>query len=370
MADNPVFLNIVTPPESPRPKEDVPASEPVPPSEAVAPVGEGGPAVEEAGPVAGGVPAVPGSVKVVVHCAVSDDWHSKNTSDLNTETWYRLCVDKKLLEEKIFEITIRKPKKGQGLPFLFPKVKAAVTPDDVTDLHVLALNAHSAPAGNSTTKKENPSQQLLSFGEVGKMAYKPFEEVAKVIKQSVKSGAKYDLILLGCCQGIFLQELLMTAVSKTGVIAYFGDKGEADDDGVAAFLAQDLVEKSLEVISDMVKEDPTQDLEAVNIMKKVYVTLGEDYIGPDQDRLKKDSLGEFVYSKFVLDKSVNEAMKAPDFVEGFTYAGNLHLATAEGDLVTPELKEERANYLRAREVQINAQAAAGGQASSGKRRRS
>ncbi len=300
-----------------------------------------------------------------MHCVVSSDWQDEKTSDLNAEKWFKGCVT-----DAPIKIEIRMTKKGQGVSYLFPKVKSEPNSEDV--LQVLTINAHSAPAGESTKKKQNPSRQLLSLGETGAMAFKPFEEVAKAIKQSVagKSGKKYDLILLGCCQGVHLQELLMSSLNNGGVIAYFGKHGEADDDGVASFLAHDLVEKTLEAIKDTLKEDPTQDLEAVNIMKKVYVTLGEDYIGPDQDRLKKDSLGEFVYSKFVLDKSINEAMKAPDFVEGFTYAGDLHLATAEGDLVTPELKEERANYLRAREVQINAQAAAGGQASSGKRRHS
>lgn len=343
------FVDLVTPPSSPGIEAQLEDDAPQ--------VGEGGPPpqaddeppqVGEGGPgglfqLDRGARGVYSSVKV--HVVSPKDWCPREGGDLDAELWYGECM----VKHPRIKFSHKTPLANQGLPYLFPKIPRDV--DDRTFV-VLVLTAHTAPAAGDVSLPPSHSRQYISFADQGAMAYKTFEEVAAAIKNTIPGGVKskgrkYDLIVLACCQGHLFRRLIMPAMSKEGCIVFFGKDGEEPTDGVSMFLAQDLVEKLLEILSDSIKADKA--IVVRDVLAELYTTVGEDYVGPEADQMKKSLSGEYEYCTMYLDRSANAARGAPGFVEGYTFAGNLNMLTAndEEDLVTPELVERRRMHMAA-----------------------
>jgi hypothetical protein len=207
---------------------------------------------------------------------------------------------------------------------------------------VLVILAHTAPAAKPDPR--HSSGQFLSLGAKGALAFIQFEHAASAIKKSAKR-IKYDLIILACCQGDKLFPLLRPAMKSDGVVVYFGGPDESPTDGVHLFLAQDMVEKALELIHACVASG--EPLNAAELFYRVYTQLGYEYLGPsDQRRLDKDHNGEYLYAEYVLTSSSEAILKHPAYVQDYTLAGHLHgCAMDAGELVDDALKAKRAEFM-------------------------
>jgi hypothetical protein len=210
---------------------------------------------------------------------------------------------------------------------------------------VLVVMAHTAPV-NADAKPDpkNRSGQLLSLSSKGALSFIPFEKIAAAIRKTTRR-VKYDLVLLACCQGDKLAPLLESATKPDGVIVCFGGPHESPTDGVHMFLAQDAVEKALELMHACVVAGET--LNSAELFRRIYTELGREYLGPsDQRRFDKDSNGEYLYAHYVLSCSSSEALQLPDYVKDYTFAGHLHGFMAGGnDLADDKLKARRAEFM-------------------------
>jgi hypothetical protein len=130
-----------------------------------------------------------------------------------------------------------------------------------------------------------------------------------------------------------------------GVVAYFGGPDESPTDGVHLFLAQDMVEKALELIHACVAAG--EPLNAAELFRRIYTQLGHEYMGPsDQRRLDKDHNGEYLYAEYVLTSSSEAILKDPAYVKDYTLAGHLHgCAMDAGELVDDALKAKRTEFM-------------------------
>lgn len=237
-------------------------------------------------------------------------------------------------------LVLRVASRGMTLETIFPSLKPGL------NFNVLIIMAHTAPV-NPADKPDpkNLSGQYLSLSAKGVFAFIQFERVASLIKKTVKH-TKYNMILLACCQGDKLLELLLPCMQSDGVIVYFGGPDESPTDGVHLFLAQDMVEKTLELIHACVAAD--EPLNAVELFHQLYTQLGQEYVGPsDQRRHDKDQNGEFIYSEYVLTMSSEGVLKHPGYLKDYMLAGHLHgYAVDVGELVPfLDLIPERAKIM-------------------------
>ena len=283
---------------------------------------------------------------VLINAAVSFDWEltpgsrgSEAVEDLQR------CIPADARDT--IEFVLRTGSPGKSLTYMFPLLKPGAT------FTALVIMAHTAPV-NAAAKPDprHISGQFLSLGAKGALAFIQFEHAASAIKKSAKR-IKYDLIILACCQGDKLFPLLRPAMKSDGVVAYFGGPDESPTDGVHLFLAQDMVEKALELIHACVASG--EPLNAAELFYRVYTQLGYEYLGPsDQRRLDKDHNGEYLYAEYVLTSSSEAILKHPAYVKDYTLAGHLHgCAMDAGELVDDALKAKRAEFMAQAQRDIN-----------------
>ena len=279
-------------------------------------------------------------VACTVNVVFSSDWElSPGAGFRDAKEDLRRCIPVDACEE--IKLELRTPGGGgMRLDTIFPALRPG------PDFKVLVVMAHTAPV--SAAGKPDPkhvSGQYLSLSAKGVFAYIQFERAAALIRKTAKS-ARYDMILLACCQGDKLLELLKPAMHSDGVIAYFGGPDESPTDGVHLFLAQDMVEKALELLHARVAAGAP--LSAVELFRQLYTQLGQEYVGPsDARRLDKDGNGEYLYSEYVLTRSSESVLAHPAYVKDYMLAGHLHgFAMASGELVDGlDLVAERAELM-------------------------
>jgi hypothetical protein len=243
-------------------------------------------------------------------------------------------------------LLLRTASRGMTLETIFPSLKPGL------HFKVLVIMAHTAPV-NPADKPDpkHTSGQYLSLSAKGVFSFIQFERIASLIRKTVKR-AKYDMVLLAFCQGDKFLELLMPCMQSDGVIVYFGGPDESPTDGVHLFLAQDMVEKTLELIHACVAAD--EPLNAAELFRKLYTQLGQEYVGPsDKRRHDKDENDEFVYAEYVLTHSSESVLNHPGHLKDYTLAGQLHgYAMDVGELVAKNgLVAERAALMT--QVQID-----------------
>ena len=251
------------------------------------------------------------------------------------------------------------------LPDLFPKTNG--------DVRFLSIHTHSAPyPPQYVDRGQNDPRQLMSFSE---KTYHSFVDVARIIKDTTKRQAnKYHLVLLGCCQGYHLVPMLKGAVADNGVLIYFGEAGEAEDDGVASGLISEFGEGLLEIVR--ARLDAGLPMDYKDIFETAYVEAGHTYLAPAGKEDTREPNDDFMYMQLVLDKSISEAVKDPKYVLHYTFAGSMHalLGGTKGvDLVTPELKARREVFIADKQREVDLAAADGAAPATGKagkRRRS
>ena len=277
-------------------------------------------------------------LKVLINAVVANDWElTSGAGAKDSVEDLERCIPNK---DGTVKIVLRIPSPGINLSNIFPILKP-----ESASFAALVIMAHTAPV-NPAAKPDpkNRSGQLLSLSAKGALAFVPFERVAAAIKKTTKH-ARYDLVLLACCQGDKLFPLFPSAVKPDGVVMYFGGPDESPTDGVHLFLAQDMVEKTLELIHvRLTAGDP---LNSVELFRLVYTELGREYMGPsDLRRLDKDLNGEYLYAKYMLTCSSESALKLPDYVKDYMLAGRLQgCAMGVGALVDDTLKAKRAEFM-------------------------
>ena len=351
-----VFIDLLTPPDSPiiacDDDDDVqPQVDPIaiPPAVQVDPIAEPPAALTvqpEVEPVKIGKSGIvqvvgSGSIKVHVQLAFADDWCPKDQKEESVLNMERRVSEIMVNRTPVF----RTYKKGQGLGYLFPKVKDS-------DFTVLVVAAHSAPY--QTDKKSisviDPRQYLSFSGEPSAVQFVSFIDVAKAINQA----GPFDVILLGCCQGhLLVMPRLLRSLKKNGIVMYFGDETEEPDDGVAALVVQVLIEEVLGYISICADKGNPPDVK--HMFEEIYVDLGSDYAEPTHNKFQKNAAGEFPFGDFRLNISCKKVMELPEYVLDYTFAGNLH-AFIQGtmkDLVTEKLKEERKRFMEENQLRID-----------------
>jgi hypothetical protein len=348
MSDD-VVLDLVTPPGSPPQLDSGGAPEVL---EVVQPLDSGGPPeVLEVVPQldSGGPPEVLEVVplskgkkskgkdravrKLMITVAVAKDFTGGfKESDLDIAYWLgQLGMEDVML--------VREPLGNQGLQYLFPAMGDAAC-------KVRIIVAHSFPyADDQPSKNKNDPRQCISLceyverGRQPKLSGKTFLELAA----AVKGKDRLDALIVGCCQGDKFAKLLTDKHLKPdAVVAFFGGPDEDPTDGVHTWVVAEFVEKFAETVKDRLHSDVPLDME--EIFKAVYVQMGEDNVGPSSKWDLKTKAGDFEYAKIWLDMSSKTAEKHPSFVMDFTLAGDLHLHKNGIDLVTDELKAQRARY--------------------------
>jgi hypothetical protein len=235
------------------------------------------------------------------------------------------------------------------------------------DFKVLSLLAHSAPLPSDLKKTgKNDPGQVMCYAKGKSMR---FTEIAKYMNGATsKKKDKYDLVLLGCCQGDKFAPLIKNIVSKDGLIVFYGGKDEDVEDGVAAGNVVEVWEVILQNVKEMLDSGKPVDLK--RIFEESFVEVGIDYLAPSglEDELEPN--GDFKYLRLVMNKSVKEAMKDPTFKQEFTYAGDIHAILNGEDLVTPELLRRREARFAEQQARIDAGLAQSkSKDRSGKRRR-
>ena len=344
----PVILDLVTP-------------------ERVAPEDEGGPVpqVEE-----GGSPTcLP--VKVGIRVIEAFDWSPKEElsagqlpSFLNVKYWTTDALSKpvegsegKVLDPNEFVVSFwDKSEDVKPIKRLFKKVEA--------DVNILAIFAHSAPyhADDHNIGKNDP-RQYLSLGD-GDEFYVSIKAVANVLMESTgKIRDKYDVIFLGCCQGDKLAGLIKKAVLSSGVLVYFGAE-EGEDDGAAGGLISEFWECFLENCKQYSTKGEQPNWK--DVFETSYVETGDQYLAPkgQHDVRVPGPEQDFEYMECILDKSVQNAMKDPSFVEHYTFAGDLHALMDGVDLVTDDLKARRKAHIAEKQAVADRQHRGGRKAGS------
>jgi hypothetical protein len=268
----------------------------------------------------------PKRLAAVINAVVSGDWELTEDAGAKATSQDLLrCIPPE--ERDRISLVMRVVSRGMKLETIFPSLEPG------PNFKVLIIMAHTAPV-NPANKRDpkHLSGQYLSLSAKGVFAFIQFERVASLIRKTV-TRTKYNMILLACCQGDKLLQLLLPFVQPDGVIVYFGGPDESPTDGVHLFLAQDMVEKTLELIHACVAAD--EPLNAVELFHQLYTQLGQEYVGPsDQRRHDKDENGEYIYSQYVLTTSSEGVLKHPGYLKDYMLAGHLHGYAANiGELV-------------------------------------
>ena len=406
MADPPVLdltaspareehVNLITPPVSPEPEdvgglqendpqvdEGILEEERVPQiaegglQENVAPqVAEGGPEervpqVDEGGP--GPAPAVDRAVMQMLCRTLGglcvqasdmidpDDIGKEAFGDLNF--WlYKVLITKSVDPETGAEIETLDPARYQlkiitvkagekpRLEALFPLTKG--------DARFLSIYTHSAPYPvRYVDRAKNDPRQLMSFGE---NCFQSFVDVARIIREkTVRKANKYHLFLLGCCHGYHMVSMLKDVMADDGVLIYFGEAGEAQEDGVASGLISEFGEGLMEIVKERL--DAVLPMDYKDIFETAYVEAGYTYLAPAGKEDTREPNDDFKYMQLVLDKSINEAKRDPKFVLHYTFAGKMHALMRGVELVTPELKARRAVFIAEKQREADLAGADGG----------
>lgn len=368
----PVFLDITNTPDSPLVISDdedavvVPQVAPLP--DAVPQVAEGGPAVEKepVPQVAEGGPAVeeepvpqvaeggPGRcLEAAILNVQATDWTNPalEASFVDVEAWTKRVFDGK----EQFKLFFRSIKTHPAFPKLFKSPPG--------DIKVLSLLAHSAPYPQEMKSScKNDPRQVMSFGEKN---FVPFTMVAKYLKAaSNKKVDKYDVVLIGCCQGDKFAPLIKSIMKDNALLLYYGDN-EEDNDGVSVGHVAEMWETFFENLRDRVDHGGPLDLK--EIFETSFVEAGISYLAPTGREKELEPNGDFRFCELIMDKSVNTAKKDPSFIQEYTYAGNLKAVLNGEQLVTAELKARRAQALAAKKAEIDAEPSK--TKSQGKRRR-
>jgi hypothetical protein len=230
------------------------------------------------------------------------------------------------------------------------------------DFNVFSLVAHSAQNPSDLKKYgRNDPGQVMSFGENN---FVRFTEVAKFINAATtKIKDKYDLVLLGCCQGDKFAPLVKNMARKGGLIVYYGGEDESALDGVAA----GNVVEFWEVILQKIKEglDRSEPIDLKSVFEESFVEVGVDYLAPTGQEDELEPNGDYKYLDLIMNKSVEAAKKDPKFKLEFTYAGDMHAMLDGVDLVTPELLLRRERWFEDKQILIDS----GAVKAKGKRRR-
>jgi hypothetical protein len=252
----------------------------------------------------------------LINAVVSGDWELTEGVGVKDASQDLLrCIPPE--ERDGISLVMRVASRGMTLETIFPSLRPGL------NVNALIIMAHTAPV-NPADKPDpkHPSGQYLSLSAKGVFAFIQFERVASLIQRTVRR-TKYNMILLACYQGDKLLKLLLPSVRSDGVIVYFGGPDESPTDGVHLFLAQDMVEKTLELIHACVAAD--EPLNAVELFHQLYTQLGQEYVGPsDQRRHDKDHNGEYIYSEYVLTTSSEGVLKHPRYLKDYMLAGHLH----------------------------------------------
>lgn len=288
--------------------------------------------------------------KVYVLVVFASDWGEEDSV---------LDIRKRLGEtfaggDEAYVVVFRTYKKGQGLKYLFPSKKNIFPgiPEDA--LTVLVIAAHSAPyqPTQKSASAMDPRQYLSFCSEPAAVQFVSFIDVAKAINQTELT---FDIIILACCQGHLLITLpkILRSLKDNGIILYFGDETESIHDGVAALVGELLVEEVLSYIR--VENDKGNRVDVKVMFETIYTDLGLEYLGPKKDLYQKNAAGEHIYAEFILHMSCEKAKKLENFVQDFTFAGNLHTHRPGGgnDLVNDILQELRTKYMERQQRKID-----------------
>jgi hypothetical protein len=275
---------------------------------------------------------------ILVVSIVANDWlpkkNLKGNEDMNARDNYPKCVEAP--REKGFVFDGRVPK-NQNLDDLL-----AAPPVDESVLRVLIITAHTSYT------QDGPLKEYLSLSVKGVLSMITFEAVV----ESLDKEQKFDLIILACCQGHKLAKMILEKGLVNKCIVFFGSDGECKEDGVHAFVAQDLVEKGLEMFSDAVLRGETN-LSAEEMMKKLYITLGEEYVYPEALKLSKTPGGDYESAEYYLKESMMDTEGRPGYVKDHMFGGNLRIFNWKGDdLVTEELKEKREVFMAQKKAEV------------------
>jgi hypothetical protein len=275
---------------------------------------------------------------------VAADWLPEKfkggSEDMDAKNNYPECVE--ATEKEGFVYNGREPE-NQDLEDLL-----AVPPVDESVLVTLIITAHTSYTQDGRNK---PLKEYLSLSDTGKLSKITFEAVVKSLAK-VSKKRQFDLIILACCQGHKLAKKILEKGLVNECIVFFGSKGERKEDGVHAFLAQDLVEKGLEMFSDAVRAGETK-LSGAEMMKKLYIRLGEEYVYPDELKLLQTPGGDYEYARYELTKSMLDTEGSPDYVKDHVFGGKLGILTFEGEnLVTEELKKQREEFMAQKKADV------------------
>lgn len=275
---------------------------------------------------------------------VADDWlpeeDKEGSEDMDAKNNYPKCVDATPGEGFVFENRTATELDLKSL-FTAPSVG-----EDV--LSTLVITAHTS---YNKRGPKGSSKECLSLSGTGPKAMITFEHVVQLLEKG-SMDRNFDLIILACCQGHKLAKMILEKGLVNKCIVFFGSEGERKEDGAHAFVAQDLVEKFLEMASDAVLRGETN-LSAEEMMKKLYITLGEEYVYPEALKFLKTPGGDYVYARYVLDQSMLETEKLPDYELDHTFGGKLCIRTADGrDLVTADLKQARVDFMIVKKAEV------------------
>jgi len=268
------------------------------------------------------------------------DWSEYDASFVDTKFWLQKVVENKT---DLFNLILRDIDSHPSLNDLFKP--------PTEKMKILSICSHTAPypAGMRSMKKGDP-RQLMSFKEGD---FKPFPMVAAALNRvCAGEDKKFNVVLLGCCQGDRFLPLIRKIIKKGGLVVYYGDN-EDEDDGVAAGNIAEVWESFVENLCDAV--DP-MDFQAA--FEQSYVQSGLLYLAPTGKEHDKDRNGDYTYCELVLDQSINTAMKQPGFIRNYTYAGNLRAEIDGVSIVTDELKARRAEAFATRKAELDAEARA------------
>ena len=152
--------------------------------------------------------------------------------------------------------------------------------------------------------------------------------------------------------------MLKDVMADDGVLIYFGEAGEAQEDGVASGLISEFGEGLMEIVKERL--DAVLPMDYKDIFETAYVEAGYTYLAPAGKEDTREPNDDFKYMQLVLDKSINEAKKDPKFVLHYTFAGKMHALMGGVELITPELKARRAVFIAEKQREADLAGADGG----------